>query len=298
MQGIWAARDSVFLIGHLTRDRIHVAGRSVSMPGGAVHYAGVAYARLGADVSVFTKLAREDADELTQPLRTGGCRVHVAASRATTEFENTLTEDLRARTQRVQSLADAFDESDLAADKSAIAQLGPLTNREMDADFVEHVARSSRALVLDIQGFVRESRSGEVVPAAWPEAERILALCQVVKADADEAFVVTGEREPERAARALQDLGAREVLLTLAENGSYVASADGVSFIPARPAPRTIDSTAAGDTYTAGYVFARKSGQSVLDSARFATALASLSIAAAGPFSGTLDDVTAYLKSA
>src|SRR5688500_7391936 len=107
-----AGPDGVLLIGHLTRDHIRIAGRSVSTPGGTVHYAGVAYARLGVDVSVLTKLAPEDAAELTAPLRSAGCRVHVAPSSTSTQFENTLTDDLHQRSQRVRSVAHAFEASD------------------------------------------------------------------------------------------------------------------------------------------------------------------------------------------
>lgn len=288
--------ERIALIGHLTRDVIHASGRTISVPGGTVHYAGMAYARLGLAVGIFTKLAPGDADELTEPLRSAGCRVHVVSSRASTQFENSLTPDLRQRSQRVRALADSFESPDLALEAPTLVHLGPLTNTEMHPDFVLEAAERAARLVLDVQGFVRRLEGEQVVSAPFEAASRVLPACHIVKADAEEALVITGERDPARAARALNALGAKEVLVTLAERGSYVAAEGGVLFVPPFRAEGALDSTGAGDTYTAGYVFARLRGDAVFESARFASALASLSVERTGAFTGTLGGVEERLR--
>lgn len=293
----WPAADRILLIGHLTRDRIRVGERTIQAPGGTVHYAGVAYAQLGQDVTVLTKLADEDAAELAAPLRGSGCQVRVIASRATTQFENVLTADLRGRSQTVRSGADPFRPRDVVPDRRDVVHLGALTNHEMSLQFVQHAARHAALLVLDVQGFVRQLAGERIVPAAWPDAERVLPLCQVVKADDAEAERVTGESEPARAALSLHARGAREVLVTMAHAGSYLAVDGAVHAVPALPAPFAVDSTGAGDTYTAGYVVARRHGRPPIDAARFAAAVACLSLSHTGPFSGTFADVEHYLQS-
>lgn len=295
MHESWPISDGVLLIGHLTRDLIRVGERTVHAAGGTVHYAGVAYARLGQRVRVFTKAARLDADELAAPLRRSGCSVQVIASAATTEFENVLTEDLRTRAQRVASVADPFATGDVHFERGRVVHLGPLTNREMSAEFVEAAAAQAGVLVLDVQGFVRELHGDRVVPAAWADAARLLPLCHVLKADDREASRLTGERAPDRAALALHQCGVREVLVTVAHEGSYLAADAAVHHVPALPPPAGVDSTGAGDTFTAGYVVARLRGRPPLEAARFASAAASLSLAETGPFNGTLGDVERHL---
>ncbi|HEY6559245.1 MAG TPA: PfkB family carbohydrate kinase [Polyangiaceae bacterium] len=294
---MWPTADRILLIGHLTRDLIRVSDRTMEAPGGTVHYAGVAYAQLGQQVQVLTKLADRDAGELARPLRGSGCQVQVIASDATTQFENVLTADLRGRSQTVRSVADPFQPSDVVPGARDVVHLGALTNHEMSVQFVEHAARHAALLVLDIQGFVRQLEGERIAPAAWPDATRVLPLCQVVKADDAEAERVTGERDPAHAALSLHARGAREVLVTMAQAGSYLAVDGAVHAVPALPAPFAVDSTGAGDTYTAGYVVARLLGRPPVDAARFAAAVASLSLAHTGPFRGTFADVEHCLRS-
>jgi sugar/nucleoside kinase (ribokinase family) len=285
------------LIGHITRDLIRIGGRAASVPGGTVHYAGVAYARLGAMVNVLTKLAPEGASDLTALLRESGCSVQIGRSRSTTEFENALTDDLQSREQHVSSVADPFEPADMPLLRSDIVHLGPLTSADMDRRFLQAAAERSALLVLDIQGCVRRLQGRRVVAAPWPDAAHVLPLCQVIKADLEEASIVTGLRDPASSARALHALGAREVLLTLAERGSWVASADAVSYVAPVEPHAAVDSTGAGDSYTAGYVFARLQGAPILTAARFAAAVGSLAVEGTGPFTGTVADVEARLAS-
>jgi sugar/nucleoside kinase (ribokinase family) len=296
MHHSWPTSDGVLLIGHLTRDRIRVGERSASAPGGTVHYAGVAYARLGQPVRVFTKAAALDADELAAPLRSAGCPVHVVPSACTTAFENVLSSDLRARSQRVESVAEPFEVGEVAFGSRAIVHLGPLTHAEMSAEFVEAAAARASVIVLDAQGFVRQLHGERVEPVPWADATRLLPLCGVVKADDTEAAHVTGERAADRAALALHGHGAREVLVTMAHEGSFVAVDGAVHHVAALPPPSPVDSTGAGDTFTAAYVVARMRGQPPLEAAHFASAAASLSLAHTGPFSGSMEDVKRHLR--
>lgn len=86
----------------------------------------------------------------------------------------------------------------------------------------------------------------------WPDAERAVVLCRelcegalLVKANAPEAALITGERDPAAAAEALVALGAEAGLVTRGAEGALLrgtARAD-VAGVPAR----VVDATGAGD---------------------------------------------------
>ncbi len=78
----------VWVVGHVTRDRILTAAGSEERVGGTATYFGLASARLGGDVGVLTRLAAEDRDELLADHRAAGLEIICAPSATTSEFKN------------------------------------------------------------------------------------------------------------------------------------------------------------------------------------------------------------------
>ena len=92
--------------------------------------------------------------------------------------------------------------------------------------------------------------------------------------NAEEAAVLTGARDPEAAAWALAKDG-REVVITLGKEGALWSDGERVERGRASPAPARVDSTGAGDAFTAGWLAARLSGEEpgeALAAANFAAA--------------------------
>ena len=101
------------------------------------------------------------------------------------------------------------------------------------------------------------------------------------------------------AAGDLLALGPRNVLLKLGARGCLIAeSGRQPQFVPAFPV-NAIDSTAAGDAFNAAFAVGLLRGRSAVDSARYACAVAAISVSRAGaqPSMPTLDEVTEFLSS-
>ena len=77
--------------------------------------------------------------------------------------------------------------------------------------------------------------------------------------NAEEAAVLTGARDPEAAAWALAKDG-REVVITLGKEGALWSDGERVERGRASPAPARVDSTGAGDAFTAGWLASRLGG--------------------------------------
>jgi len=100
-----------------------------------------------------------------------------------------------------------------------------------------------------------------------------------------EARAITGEREPERAARRLRELGVHEVAVTLGPDGCYVAGESFESHVPA-PVIEVVDGTGSGDAFAAGFLHAKLAELPLEDAARLANATGALGATASGAYDG------------
>ncbi|HYM63164.1 MAG TPA: carbohydrate kinase family protein [Gaiellaceae bacterium] len=100
-----------------------------------------------------------------------------------------------------------------------------------------------------------------------------------------EARAITGEREPERAARRLRELGVSEVAVTLGADGCYIAGATFEGLVPA-PLVEVVDGTGSGDAFAAGFLHAKLAELPLEDAARLANATGALATTASGAYDG------------
>ena len=99
--------------------------------------------------------------------------------------------------------------------------------------------------------------------------------------NADEARVLTGEADPERAARALAGRAAREVVVTLGAGGALWSGGERVLRAPAAAA-EAVDTTGAGDAFAAGLLAARADGAEPPEQLAAGCALAARAVALRG----------------
>lgn len=287
------------VIGHITKDRIQIPGRpDHEMPGGTAYYVSRAWAALGLNVCVITKVAPEDAGDLLKDLEARGVHVVNRPTRRTTVFENRYSGPaLQHRTQRVRAVAEPFHVRDFDGITASYVHLGPLTRAELDLAVLSRVRGMAPRIALDGQGLLREVVDAEVCCSKYPHLDQVLPWVDVLKVDDGEAEIMVDEAAPEVAAARLEALGVDEVLLTFADRGSAVQTAGRYARVAAVPPPATVDATGCGDTFVAGYAYARLRGEEPVAAARFASAAASLKISDYGPFAGTEAEVRAHMPS-
>ncbi len=279
----------ICIIGHVTKDTRGFDGcHQPEAPGGVVHYAGIAARRLGLETAVLTKAAAEDAPLLLAGLHRAGVTVDCRACTATSSFEIRMDrKSPHLRTLVLRESATPFEPAELGGISASTIHLGPVVPGEMSAAFVAAAAARARRLSLDVQGLVRGARHGRIALVRRAEGRRALRHVDIVKADLDEARILTGTDDPEATVRALAAMGPEEAIVTLGDRGAIIfdRSAGRLHRIPAIP-PRTFaDDTGCGDSFCAGYLFRRMRGGDVAAAGRFAAAVASPKLETAGPFS-------------
>lgn len=124
----------------------------------------------------------------------------------------------------------------------------------------------ARAAMLRMLALAREA--GRIVSCdpnlrlhAWADPEslkpllaQLLPLCSVVKLSEDEIPFVTGTSDPVAALEYLRALGVPLPVVTLGEKGAVFLWKGELTRVPA-PAANTVDTTGAGDGFTAGLLF-------------------------------------------
>lgn len=106
-----------------------------------------------------------------------------------------------------------------------------------------------------------------------PAAKTFLPHVDHFLPNEEQALLMTGADTVEEAAKQLLGEGPKTVIITLGAEGSLVATAEGLTKVPAEDV-RAIDTTGCGDAYCAGFAAGLLTGRTVLESARLGTAVA------------------------
>jgi ribokinase len=114
--------------------------------------------------------------------------------------------------------------------------------------------------------------------------ERVLAAGPILTPNATEATQLTGEEEPEAAARALRERTGAAVLITLGARGALLLDKEPERL--SAPKVDVVDTTGAGDTVNGALAAELAAGRSLADAVRFAIAAAAVSTGKEGARGG------------
>lgn len=159
-----------------------------------------------------------------------------------------------------------------------------------------------RALRIAEEEGVAVSFDPNVRRKLWSEEEarstlrEMIPRVHTVLTGRGEATLLTGEEDPEAAARALRDLGAAEVVVRRGEAGALAVSADGVEQGDALEV-EAIDVVGAGDAFSAGYLSGRLRDWTVAAALRLGNVAGGLATTVRGDSEGipTWAEVQSYL---
>lgn len=280
-------------VGHITLDKVVTPQTTAYMAGGTSYYFSKAIRQMEVNYGLVTAVGESEMP-VVEALQAEGIAVDATVSAHSVYFENTYSNDQDHRTQRVLQQADPFTIQQLKNIEAQVYHLGPLLANDMPNELLIYLAEKGR-LSLDVQGYLRQVSNFEVQPANWPSKEEVLPLLHYLKANEHELEVLTGCTDLHEGARVLANWGVKEVLITLGSKGSLIYANEKYYTVPAYQPTQITDATGCGDTYMAGYLYKRIKGEDIEIAGNFAAAMAGLNIELAGPFTGTEDDVMAFL---
>lgn len=97
-----------------------------------------------------------------------------------------------------------------------------------------------------------------------------LAYVDYLMPNEEEAFLVTGASTAEEAAQILRSTGTKHVIIKCGKRGCYIDSVDGKMWIPPEKEVKALDTTGAGDSFAAGFVYGISEGWDLRECAVFA----------------------------
>jgi ribokinase len=259
-----------------------LGGEFVMVPGGKGANQAVAAARLGAEVTLVTRLGSDlFAEASLRSFREAGIR---------TEF---VVRDPDAASGVALILVDEGGENAIAVAPGANARLSP-----DDVDRAEAAIRAAEVVVLQLEvpaatvlhAIRLAKRHGRRVilnPApAGPAPDEALAMVDFLTPNETEAEMLLGGGAAglggiAATAERLRAKGAGTVIVTLGREGAFVVGPEGSFHVPGRHV-EAVDTTAAGDAFTGALACAVGEGQELRASLEFATAAAALSVTRIG----------------
>ena len=269
--------------------RLPEAGETLPVKEAVFHHGGkganaaVAASRLGAEVAFIGRVGSDAfGQELAESLRESGIDVeHLAVDAKTASGIAMIFVDPGTGENRIVVAPGAnarMTREEVEKAREAIAGSDAvLLCFETPIEVVRAAARIARE-----EGVLSVLDAGPIGQAH----SEVVSEVDVVSPNETEAAKLTGmavrdEEEAETAAKALVRAGAREVLMKLGEKGSmYVSGGETVrgEAFPVTP----VDTTGAGDAFTAAWVVARTRGADAREALRYANAAGAVATLTAG----------------
>jgi diadenosine tetraphosphate (Ap4A) HIT family hydrolase/sugar/nucleoside kinase (ribokinase family) len=291
--GIRPGKYDVLFLGHYTRDTIVSAAGTRIVDGGAFNYGAHVATAMDLKVAAVTHLAREDW-HVVDALAAIGVDVRARATPHSTclrlEYP---TSNVDERVIYITSTAAPFTPTEVGDLDAQAFVVGASLRGEVDLEVIEALAARDGLLAADVQGFVRVARDGVLVYEPWPEKNALLRYVDILKTDAVEAEMLTGQTDIRAAARTLARLGPREIVLTHRDGVLVYASGEyyEAGFFP----KELVGRSGRGDTCLAAYVACRLA-RSPAEATVWAAAATSLKMEAEGPFRRDIGEVETLIR--
>ncbi|WP_431995887.1 ribokinase [Streptomyces griseoflavus] len=260
----------------------------------------IAAARLGAAVSLLTAVGDDEFGRSARELweREGVAAEHVVTAQAPTMVGFILVEP--SGENRIAIAPGALDELDATAVESFRAEIASadilVVSMEIPEEAVVAALRTGRET--GTRTLLNPAPARPLPAECWP-------LIDVLTPNQTEAPVLLGlgaehGLDDEELAGALRDRTGGVVVLTRGGEGALVAQSSGLRTVPPHPAPAVVDTTGAGDSFTAAFAVALAEGQPVERAVGFAAVAGSHTVTIAGvvPALPTRDQLNALIGTA
>ena len=278
--GVFVA-DTSFRADRMPRMGETILGRSFALgPGGKGSNQAVAAGKLGADVSIITRLGRDDFGKMAlQTWKNANVKSNVILdpeghTGAAFIFIDNQTGD------------NAIIISPGTADQISLIDIQK--NKDLISGSDVFMTQLEQPIDVALAGLKLAKQHGKITilnpaPAAQLQPD-IFALCDYITPNETEAEALTGvkvetEGDAERAAEVFVDLGVKTPIVTMGEKGAYLHE---FGIVPALSVGPISETTGAGDAFNGGLATALSEGKTPIDAVRFGCVAASISVTRAG----------------
>lgn len=165
------------------------------------------------------------------------------------------------RKLRLEDIPMPFPESAKIICFASLFVFPEIRARELEILFSQ-VKKQNKILCVDMTKCKNHETAEEMEPA--------LRYVDYLFPNDEEALLLTGHKSVEEAAEVLLDVGVKHVVIKCGARGCYIRTAQEKMWIPAAEGVKCVDTTGAGDSFAAGFMYALSEGQNLKDCAQYA----------------------------
>ena len=294
--GVFVA-DTAYRADRMPRIGETILGKSFALgPGGKGSNQAVAAGKLGADVSIITRLGDDDFAKMA-----------LQTWKAANVTPKVVTDASSYTGAAFIFIDDQTGDNAIIISPGAAAKFSTddiERNAEIISEADVFITQLEQPIEVAKAGLEVARQSGNITilnPAPAAAISRdIFLLCDFITPNETEAEALTGitvhdAEDAKRSAEVLVGLGVKTPVITMGENGAYL---HGYGMVPAFRVGPVVETTGAGDAFNGGFATALSEGKSPVEAVRFGCASASISVTRRGtaPSMPTREEVESLLR--
>ncbi len=274
--------ERVTVVGSITIDEQVRNGKfPIHQIGGVGTYSTITYIREGIDAVTVCNLGGSYQHIARDILTKLGVNFYSGKTEEMTYFKNRIFSS-GERYQELKNISKPISDSlirNLLKDSSHI-HLGPIHPNDISESVIEILNKESLLVTLDVQGYLRSSKLGEVKGHVAKEVENALKVSKIIKGDHLEIAMILDYYRIDLE-QLLRKFDVSEAVVTSGERGGYVfTSSDKKVNYNAVHIEQIVDSTGAGDVFFSAYIVGRiYRGLSISKACNFAAQRAAMQVA-------------------
>ena len=240
----------LLIVGTVAFDAIETPfGKTDKILGGAATYIGLSASNFGIDSGVVSVVGEDFPQEHLDLLTEHNVNIdgiEIVKGGKTFFWSGKYHKDMNSRDTLVTELNVLADFDPVVpaayqnADVDMLGNLHPFVQMRV----IEQV-KNPKLIVLDTMNFWMDS--------ALEELKQVIAKVDVITINDEEARQLSGEYSLVKAAREIEKMGPKYVVIKKGEHGALLFHDDKMFFAPALPLEEVFDPTGAGDTFAGGF---------------------------------------------
>ncbi len=241
----------LLVVGSVAYDAIETPfGKTDKILGGAGTYIALSASYAGANPEVVSVVGGDFEDKYLKMLEEHNVDVQgveIKKDEKTFFWSGKYHNDMNSRDTLITELNSlgTFDPKVPEAYKNAeflmLGNLSPDVQRKV----IEQMPVRPKLIIMDTMNFWMDTMLDEL--------HRTMSMVDVISINDEEARQLSGEYSLKKAARKIQSMGPKYVIIKKGEHGALLFNDDKVFFAPALPLEEVFDPTGAGDTFAGGF---------------------------------------------
>jgi len=243
---------SLIVVGSVAFDAIETPfGKTDKIIGGAGSYICLAASYFNTNPKIISVIGEDFPLEFVNILKSHGIQIeglNTIPGAKTFFWSGKYNNDLNSRTTLVTELNVLADFDPIIPDSYQgseylmLGNLSPIVQRQV----IERLHKRPKLIVMDTMNFWMEIMMDELL--------KTIKLVDVLTINDEEARILSGEYSLVKAAKKIQAMGPKFLIIKKGEHGALLFGENKVFFAPALPLKEVFDPTGAGDTFAGGFI--------------------------------------------